>query len=196
MNKGLISIVCWLFAFNCSAQNYSLLPATKGVRISNGINNIQVSNAPEDTLALIYQTSVYYVHNDVLTNRGQLMQYQIDNKQTTPLLDSATAAAQGIVLGKIVQVVLDPERGIVYGTSIQKPQMGASSYLTFSFNTQTKELKAYRDGILTDINQQGLQTSYYYDIDAKGAFRTKNIFYPDARLFQSFPKEYLTELAR
>jgi hypothetical protein len=195
MNKNLIGFACWLIAFNCSAQNYSLLPSPKGIQVSNGISSIRISNAVEDTIALIYQDTVYYVHNDAHINRGQLMQYLINSKQTTTLLDSATAAEQGIVLGIIVQVVIDPERGILYGTSIQKPQMGATSYLTFSFNIQTKELKAYRDGILTDINQQGLQTSYYYDIDAKGTFRTKHVFYPDARLLQSYPKEYITEIA-
>lgn len=198
MRTGLLSLALGCLSLNGAAQNFALLNTPKGITISNGITNIKVSDAAEDTLAILYKDAVYYIHNQTEADgriQGKLMCYTIHSKNYATLFDSSIASRADMRAGKIVQLVLDPQNAIIYGTSIQNPAWGASSYLSFSYNIATQELNAHRDGLLSAIDANGLQTTLFYDKDEHGSFMSKNIYYSDGRLFQTYPKVYLTELA-
>lgn len=192
---------CLLLLFLVSSPQ--LFAQSKDAHISTRLSSSELPKkfnpSAEDTLFIAFDNKIYYVQNELLKDgfvKGSIFCYTNDKAQVIRLSDNFANKDEEIPAGKIVQMLINPSSNKLYYTVLSKEIKGVGVYMTMEYDLITRHCRAYRDGILENIDTEGKQIVYYHGIDNIGAYKNKNIFDADGHLIRSFDKEYIGTISR
>ena len=99
---------------------------------------------------------------------GKVMLF--DGKTNEDIITPNAAASSYDLKNAVENVFVDKNSGSVFFTASQVDKDGYKSYLTWKYNTQTKQLSAFRDGKIESIAENGDLTIGYGGDVSKGTY--------------------------
>jgi hypothetical protein len=171
---------------------YNVFQRNEEIVLSNKGEEKVISKSAGDTLPLLSGNQLYYINNPETNNTGgTIMVYDIGTGTTSDLLKNAANNSDYIFKDRIANLLPDAAKGRLYFSTMLTDEKGIKNCVTWLYDIHSKEIAAYKDGLIENIDTEGKQTIIFYGMDHKGSYTWTVIYNNNGSVNKSYTKVYM-----
>ncbi len=174
------------------APSYSLQTVKGKIVLTDGKNETVISQDPNDIQPLINGNEVYYINKagSDKSKGASILVYNISTKSKEDIIKQNAESANYDPRSEIENILIDKTSNKMFFSSSLKNAKGYEQKLTWKYDINSKQLEAYKDGVIESIDNAGNQVIAFHGGDSKGSYTMRTLIGTDGKVQKVIGKQY------